>query len=206
MRTAIKISILVGIAWLASSATPAPASPDTGPGIDVVSARLATVTPADGAPLPLLHVRMLLTNPDADLPWRFDPRATRIDLGRDGVTRPVLVNAETPTLPIVMVEPGAAITIDLFVVAPARVIKRSRIDKLVVRTRIATPDDRRQVVVIHRGAGRLAPATESVATRADDTTTWWAEPAYAWTTFGRRPGPVTTHPPMTAVVVAASRR
>ena len=97
MHTAIVLPILVGTAWLASSAAPAPGSPEEGPGIDVVSARLANVQPAEGSAVPLLQIRLILSNPHPTLPWRFDPRATRIDLGKDGVVAPVLANADAST-------------------------------------------------------------------------------------------------------------
>jgi hypothetical protein len=201
MRPAIVLPLLVGTAWLASRAAPAPGSPEEGPAIEVTSARLANVQPTEGSALSLLQISVRLTNPHASLPWRFDPRATRIDLGADGVVHPVLVNADAQTLPIVMIEPRSVVAVDLYAVAPPRVVTRARVDKLVVKTRIATPDDHRDLAAWPRRVGRLATdATQRTGAHA----TWWADPSYAWTTFDRGPGPITTRPPTSAAIVAAS--
>jgi len=207
MRTATRLALVVAAGFCA----PRPASaaePARDPArIAVATAGMFEVTPDEGPALDLLHVRLILSNHGRAVPWRFDPPSTRIDLGRDGVTRPVLVNADVDTLPIVMVDPGARITVDLFAVVPARLLARpDALDALTIRTRIATPDQHRIVTARYERPSPLfawiIPAAASVGVAHN----WWANPRYPWLSAQRADGPIHGRPPGTATVQRRNTR
>lgn len=207
MRTASRVALVVAAGlWaprVASAAEPArdPAR------IAVATAGMFEVTPDEGPVLDLLHVRLILSNRGRAVPWRFDPPATRIDLGRDGVTRPVLVNADVATLPIVMVDPGARVTVDLFAVVPARMLARpDALDQLTIWTTIATPDQRRIVTARYdRPTPPFAWVVPAAATVGAGQS-WWANPRYPWRSVQRSDGPIHGRAPSSATVQRRSTR
>lgn|SRR5689334_1158122 len=203
-RIATGLVLAVTAGWSAPPTAVAEEQASDPARMTVASAGIFEVAPDEGPALILLHVRLTLANDGTRTPWRFDPPATRIDLGRDGVTRPVLVNADVATLPIILIDPGARVTVDLFAVVPARVLARpDGIDRVTVRTRIATPDERRVLIASY---ARPAPTFAWVALATTDAATvgtaphWWASPHYPWQTVRRADGPLHALVPSSAVV------
>jgi hypothetical protein len=157
--------------------------------ITAATAGVVDVALDHGAPLRLLHVRVVLTNRHPTLPWRFDPATTWIDL--DGtITHPVLVNTSCQTLPIVMVEPGARVDVDAFAPVPSGMSAAGA--RWILHATVVTPDHRRELTA------PIAPIPAFVlgALQPD----WWADPGHAWTTFRRDGGVVATLPPEYATV------
>jgi hypothetical protein len=201
MRTkGIGLLTLAATAGFASCPRAAAASPREDPAIGVVSAGIADVTPSDGAPLAMVHVRVALANPDPALAWRFDVRSTWIDVGAGATAHVVMANADVETLPIILVEPGTHVVVDLYAVAWP-----TRLDRLVVRTRAASPDRRYTLVARLATPVAASDASGERGTPVGTASTWWADPAFPWTTFRRASGRITPRAPTGAVVALRPR-
>jgi len=170
--------------------------------IELTSSGVVVVTPDGNVPVALAHVRATLINTGSELPWRFDPAATVIELGAGIVARPVLASADVASLPIVIVEPGARVIVDLFAAPDGGAVVDPAVVGFTLRTRIATPD--RRFVLAARGAPRVPGSGPAMAPGSG--TTWWADPRHAWSTFGHRSGAIATRAPAIANVIGERDR
>jgi hypothetical protein len=155
---------------------------------------IAVLTPAECPAVAVLHTRLTLTNPGGGGPWRFDPQATRVELaGVEVFAR--FANADVATLPIVIVEPDARVVVDLYFAVPDGV---TDVTELEVRTEIATVDRR---LDWHGRVDAVPPAlARTGGPVAGWGRHWWSDPAFAWTTYHRRPGIATQRPPADVTV------
>lgn len=165
--------------------------------IELTSAGIAVVAPDAGVPIALVHVRATLINTGRHLPWRFDPAATVIAIGTGNVARPVLANADVASLPIVMVEPGTRVIVDLFAVPPGGTVVDPAVVGFGLRTRIATPDRTLDLTALR--APRVPGSDRAILPGSGST--WWADPRHAWSTFDRSSGAIATRRPAIVTVI-----
>lgn len=83
--------------------------------VRVVSFGAFDARPGDGgAPLPVLHVRLLVANNADDAPWTIDTSAIVATLPGAGPTQAVFVNSDAGTPPVLQIPRGEQRTIDLY--------------------------------------------------------------------------------------------
>lgn len=72
-----------------------------------------------GKRIDALHVRLVVENLTDSVPWTIDTREQMIDIPGAGRSRPILVNTDQQTLPIVSVEPRGRRVLDLYFPTPS---------------------------------------------------------------------------------------
>ncbi len=180
--------------------------------LEIASFGLVELTPADLSPMLTLHVRIAATNDGSDRPWRIDlPAATLRAGGAAGAagieSRTLLANSDLATLPVALVERGRPRTFDLYFAAPAGVREEDELAELDFRVPIVTPARtlHAQVHFARREQLDLPGLRGEAARAAGWGSHWWADPAYAWPAFHRRPGIATPKPPAHAAVTRPPR-
>jgi hypothetical protein len=172
--------------------------------IDVVSYGHGRLSGDRTTHLTVLHVRQTFANRGDDLPWVVDFTGASITLDRGTPPiRPVLVNTDARTLPLLFVERGERRVADLFFAVPAHRVDE-RLDTFAVTFRIHTADHRYEATTT-LARSLYEPTRQERGLEVGGASAWWADPSYAWSEYERRSGPVVPRPPKRIEVVQAPR-
>lgn len=162
---------------------------------------VAELTPVPGNPMPVVHVRMTVTNRHDKRPWKVD--AVNAVLAVPGYSdSPVMfINTDIASVPIVRVERREVKVLDLYFPYPEGFDDAARPPPLGIQVTIETA--RRDFIWY----ARLAPANpaEPAAPPAGWAPYWWSDPTYAWPTFHRRSGRITPRVPRAVEVTRPPR-
>lgn len=170
--------------------------------ISAVSFGIAEVSADGAAPLPVVHVRLTVTNRFDRTPWTVDVVNARLGrVGKAG-SRPLLVNSDLATLPIARVEAGEQRTIDFYFPVPDGVDASAAPGSLELHARIDTPD--RNLLWYARVGPPERPVFGDAQT-AGRGARWWADPSHPWPSFNRRSGPITHRVPREIVITRLPR-
>jgi hypothetical protein len=169
--------------------------------LEIASFGFVELTPADMSPMTTFHVRLAAANTGSDRPWNVDVRGATLRVGETDA-HPLLVNGDLETLPIALVERGEPRTLDLYFPLPAQVRDEEDLAALDFSVQLAAPGRtaRVQTHFTRRDPTEVAGPRKEAARVAGWGNRWWADPAYAWPTFHRRPGILTPKPPAQATV------
>jgi hypothetical protein len=204
MRTSIWVPVIaLSLAALPETRTPAPTGLG-GPGgtVDVVSFGVTEVTADEVGPVQTLHVRFVIGNRRDAIAWTFDTSGVQLATGAT-TSRPLFVNANAATLPLVRIERGERATVDLFFPLPPSITEDPRATAFEVAWEVFTP--------ARRLAGHAAFARDLVVSprsRIDEVGTaesWWSDATYTWPIFWRVSGIVLPRPPTHMRVTGAPR-
>jgi hypothetical protein len=93
---------------------------------------------AGGAPMPAIHVRLVVTNNGDASPWTLDTRQIFIDIAGEGSSPPVYVNSEVGSLPVVTVARGERRVIDAFFPVPGSMQSEDAVPRFDVKWQVGT--------------------------------------------------------------------
>jgi hypothetical protein len=194
MRTILFVSVLV--ACTATTRTPPPMErrlPTAGVdehvhgSVTLASNGIGEVGADEIGPLQTLHVRMTIANDRDNLAWALDTSAVEVTIA-DWHVRPLFVNAESGTLPIVRIDRGQHRVVDLYFPTHPELFDAAAFD---VSWHIATPS---------RPLEGKARFVRDFLPRPGDVTGiarwWWCDDGHAWPMFRHESGPLVPRPPV----------
>lgn len=170
--------------------------------IDITSFGVALLAADDGQPIAAVHVREVVANRDK-IAWTIDAQTMTLAFGDAlPVAHPLFVNSDAPTVPIVIVDPGQRRVVDFYFAVPRKLFGVVP-GELSLGYTLNTPDDHfaARAILVRRGA----PPLEQLAPRAGFGENWWADPAFAWSSYYHRPGFAVPRPPKQVEVTTAPR-
>jgi hypothetical protein len=162
--------------------------------VDVASFGLVELTPDDTPAMPALHVRLVIANQSDRAPWAFDARTTQLEIG-DFRERATFANSDRATLPVVILDRGETVLVDLYFALPAHCDVASFAVAWQLSTGQGMRTERTQFV-----ADPTPSATGAITHAAGWGPRWWFDPAHEWSSFYRQDGVVTPRPPSHVLV------
>lgn len=92
-----------------------------------------------GAQVPVLHVRMIVTNDGDDSPWQVDTRQQYVEIPGEGRSRAIYASSDAQALPVVEVPRSARHVFDLFFPLPAAMADAAHLPRFEVLWQVSTP-------------------------------------------------------------------
>lgn len=169
--------------------------------VDVASFGLVELTPDDTPAMPALHVRLVIANHSDRAPWAFDARTTQLELG-DVRERATFANSDRATLPVVILDRGETVLVDLYFALPAHC---GDLASFAVAWQLSTGQGMRTVRT-HFDADHTPSATAAITHHAGWGPRWWFDPAHEWSSFYRQDGVITPRPPSHVLVTRPPAR
>lgn len=183
-----------------AAVTPVPSGAPAGT-LEVASFGLVELAPADLAPLATFHVRIAIANTASDRPWNVSLASATIRAG-ESESRALLANSDLATLPVVLVDRGARRTIDLYFAPPPGVREEEDLAELDFSLQLGVSGRMVQTRThfVRREPVEMTGARKELVRVAGWGDRWWADPAYPWPSFYRRPGIANPRPPSQVAV------
>jgi len=132
-----------------------------------------------GARVPSLHVRMLVTNDGDDTPWRLDTSQQFAEIAGEGRSAPMYVNADVQTLPNVTIARGERRVLDFYYPLPPRMRDDAALPHFEMLWQVATPER----TVASRTAFDRVEREPAVAYELGFAPYWWYDPFYPHAVF-----------------------
>lgn len=165
--------------------------------VQTASFGVTEVIAAQGVAVPVVHVRLSVTNQHDERPWLVDAVNARLAVPGRAAAAVMFINTDIPTMPLARVERRAPRFIDFYFAYPEGFADPAHPAPLEFRTSITTP--RRDFAWYARIGPDAAGDVEHPA--VGQAPYWWCDPAYPWPAFNRRGGRKTHRTPTHAVVV-----
>jgi hypothetical protein len=173
-------------AGLPAARTPIPQEAPQG-AIEVVSYGV-TKLQREGATIPAVHVRAIVTNDGDDAPWTMDTTQQLVEIPGEGRSQPIFVNADVATLPSVTIARHERRVLDLYYALPDTVRGESRLPRFELLWQVNTAA---RTVASRTSFERVDRAPDGVAY---ETATpwplwagwgpyWWYDPFYPRVVF-----------------------
>jgi hypothetical protein len=124
-------------AGLPAARTPIPQEQPQG-AVEVVSYGVTDLK-RDGASIPSLHVRTIITNDGDDTPWTLDTSQQLVEIPGEGQSRAMYVNADVGTLPNVTIARHDRRVLDFYFPLPDTVRSASQLPRFELLWQINTP-------------------------------------------------------------------
>lgn len=86
--------------------------------VQVTSSGVTELSPDHRQVIPVVHVRMTVSNDGDATPWRVDTRNQLLEIPGEGRARALFANSDVRSVPIVTIPPGEQHVIDLFFPLP----------------------------------------------------------------------------------------
>ena len=169
---------------LPAARTPIPQEAPQG-AVEVASYGITRLHPS-GSSIPVLHVRMVVTNDGDDIPWQLDTREQYVEIQGEGRSRAMYVNSDIQTLPVVTIGRHERHVFDFYFALPDTVGDEDRLPRFDVQWQVATPA---RTVASRTAFDRIA---QEPVDYAYDTTWpywagygpyWWYDPLYSSVVF-----------------------
>ncbi|MBV8762909.1 MAG: hypothetical protein JO257_36830 [Deltaproteobacteria bacterium] len=172
--------------------------------IELVSFGVATLSADRGPPIAAVHVRETFANRSDDFPWTVDASLATLWFGHGAPVQPVFANSDVTTLPLVRIARGERRTVDLYFRLPDGPIADEELTPFTVAYRVYTPTRR------YEASASLArsahwPTHEDRGPEPGWGRSWWADPAYTWAQYWRRPGHAVPRPPREIEIIHMPR-
>lgn len=169
--------------------------------VELVSFGIAELSPREAPAVPALHVRMIITNRAAPVPWSIDLQTIRLELGARAEA-PRFASSNLATLPIAIVDRGERAVLDVYFAVPAN-LDEDGVPALAIRWQLKTPDGARTLIT--RLAEDTAPPPPTDLLPAGWGGHWWNDATFPWPLFDHRDGRIVARPP-TAVEITQPPR
>ncbi len=106
--------------------------------VELVSYGITRLTPREG-PVDALHVRMIVTNDGDDTPWSIDTSQQLAEIAGEGQSRPLFVNSDVQTLPIVTVARHERHVLDFYYPLPVTIRDAANLPHFEMLWQVQTP-------------------------------------------------------------------
>jgi len=145
-----------------------------------------------GRRIPVFQVQMIVANSRAAAQWAIDATAIKLVVPGAGEYRPLMVNADAGTPPLVLVDPGETRVINLFYPAPAGVNSDQQLPVFTVVWQVtAGAGTITRRTTFERSPLDRGRAARSFAFHDEDPgremgfgPRWWYAPWYPWPSYG----------------------
>jgi hypothetical protein len=170
--------------------------------VETASFGVTEIIAAQGRAVPVVHVRLTVTNRHDEQPWLVDAVHARLAVPGHAPAAVLFINTDIATMPLARIERQESRFIDFYFAYPEGFEDPAQPAPLEFRTAITTPH-RDFAWYARVGPGDAARHAELPA--VGSAPYWWCDPAYPWPTFNRRGGRKTHRPPSHAVVARPPR-
>jgi len=151
-----------------------------------------------GRDVPLLHLRLTVSNDSDAGPWTVDAREQLVAIPGAGQSRPALVNSDQPGAPNLTVPPHQTKVIDLYYALPPDISSAADVSAFDLLWHVQTPA---LMVADHTPYSRVrlpSPQATASTSVALGLAHWWYDPLYPALTFN--PPPIVLHEKFPALV------
>ncbi|HEU4733397.1 MAG TPA: hypothetical protein VFT22_36140 [Kofleriaceae bacterium] len=168
--------------------------------VELSSDGIAELSPREMPAMTALHVRMVITNAAAPVPWSIDVTTIRLELGgRSEAT--TFANSDLATLPIAIVDRGERVVLDLYFAVPAGFDEHG-VPAFAIRWQLKTPDGARTLTTRLADDPAAPPIDLLLAGWGGH---WWYDATYPWPLFDHRDGRIVARAPRAIEITQTPR-